>query len=111
MNNFIILFFGLLVGGLIGAAFGAVQNAASLRNEKKQEKGILRSGWAIMPGSMTRVAFLMIALVLVQIGIPMLFTGEIQWIVSAGVVIGYGWKQYLQLRRRINNSYGTAQIH
>ena len=106
MTNLFISFAGLVVGGLIGVAFGAVQNAAALRNEKRQDTGKLRSGWAIMPGSLRRVALLMIALALVQIGMPMLFTSESQWLVSAGVVFGYGSMLYLQFRRRMSKTYG-----
>ena len=106
MTNLFIPMIGLVVGGLIGLAFGAVQNAAALRNENRQEAGKLRSGWAIMPGSMRRVAFLMIALALVQVGMPMLFTSESQWLVSAGVVLGYGFMLYLQFRNRVSKTYG-----
>lgn len=105
MINYFVMFFGLLVGGLIGVAFGILQHAASLRNEKRQNKGGLKSGWAIMPGSMRRVAFLMIALILVQVGMPILFDGNTQWLVSAGVVLGYGFMLYLQFRRRIKSSF------
>jgi hypothetical protein len=92
---------GFIVGGFIGLAFGAVQNYALQRNEKHQEKGHLKSGWMVMPGSMSRVAFLMFALVLVQIGMPMLFEGISQWMVSAGVVLGYGWMLYNEMRRKV----------
>jgi hypothetical protein len=92
---------GFIVGGFIGLAFGAIQNYALHRNEKRQETGNLKSGWMVMPGSMTRVAFLMIALVLVQIGMPMLFEGVSQWMVSAGVVLGYGWMLYAEFRRKV----------
>lgn len=101
MTNIFISITGLVVGGIIGIAFGAIQNAASLRNEKSQQAGKLKSGWAIMPGSMRRVAFLMIALVLVQIGMPILFDGIIQWMVSAGLVLGYGWRLYIEFRRKV----------
>lgn len=101
MTNIFISITGLVVGGIIGTAFGAIQNAASLRNEKSQQAGKLKSGWAIMPGSMRRVAFLMIALVLVQVGMPMLFEGVSQWMVSAGVVLGYGWMLYAEFRRKV----------
>ena len=101
MINTLLTIAGFIVGGLIGLAFGAVQNAALRRNEKRQKAGHLKSGWMVMPGSMTRVAFLMIALVLVQIGMPMLFEGLSQWMVSAGVVLGYGWMLYVEYRRKV----------
>lgn len=101
MTNILLTITGFIIGGLIGLAFGAVQNYALRRNEKRQEAGHLKSGWLVMPGSMTRVAFLMIALVLVQIGMPMLFEGVSQWAVSAGLVLGYGWMLYLEYRRKV----------
>jgi amino acid transporter len=101
MTNTLLTIAGFIVGGLIGLAFGAIQNVALRRNEKRQKAGYLKSGWMVMPGSMTRVAFLMIALVLVQIGMPMLFDGLSQWMVSAGVVLGYGWMLYVEYRRKV----------
>jgi len=108
MTNIVLSLIGFLVGGFVGAAFGAIQNAAALRHGKKQEAGKLRSSLAIMPGSLRRVAFLMIALVFVQLGMPMLFTGNIQWVVSAGVIFGYGCMLYLQFRRRVRIAYGIV---
>jgi hypothetical protein len=104
MTNTLLTITGLIVGGLIGLAFGAVQNFALHRNEKRQEAGQLKSGWMVMPGSLTRVAFLMIALVLVQIGMPMLFEGISQWMVSVGLVLGYGWMLFLDFRSRTTMS-------
>jgi|WetSurMetagenome_2_1015567.scaffolds.fasta_scaffold21332_4 hypothetical protein len=101
MTTTLLTFAGFIVGGLIGLAFGAIQNFALRRNEKRQQEGQLRSGWMAMPGSMSRVAFLMIALVLVQIGMPMLFDGVSQWMVSAGVVLGYGWMLFVEYRRKV----------
>ena len=91
----------LVLGSVIGLAFGSIQNAALLRNKKLQQLGNLESGWSIMPGSMRRVAFLMMALAVVQIGCPLFFQNESnQWMVSAGVVMGYGWTLFQQFRRR-----------
>jgi hypothetical protein len=101
MTNTFLTVAGFIVGGLIGLAFGAVQNFALRRNEKRQMEGQLKSGWVVMPGSMSRIAFLMIALTLVQIGMPMLFDGVSQWMVSAGVVLGYGWMLFFELRRKV----------
>jgi hypothetical protein len=101
MIHTLLSIFGFIVGGLIGAAFGAIQNSATLRHEKQEAAGGLKSGWALIPGSMRRVAFLMVALVLVQIGMPMLFDGMSQWMVSAGVMLGYGWMLYVEFRRKV----------
>jgi len=90
----------LLAGGAIGVGFGVIQNIALRRNQKLQQSGSLNSGWAVMPGSMRRVAYLMVALVLVQIFCPLLFVGASQWWVSGGVVLGYGGFLFAGLRRK-----------
>jgi hypothetical protein len=93
----------LLAGGAIGLTFGLIQEAAQRRHEKLQQEGKFKSGWAATPGSFRRVAYLLVALALVQFLFPMLFApdGISQWCVSGGVVIGYGLILYRQLRRRL----------
>src|SRR6266478_1355821 len=91
---------GLIAGLVIGVAFGMLQDAARRRNERLEKAGKLNSGWAVMPGSGARVAYLLIALVLIQIICPLLFVNGTQWWVSGGVVAGYGTKLFLQLRQR-----------
>jgi hypothetical protein len=92
---------GLILGGTIGLGFGLMQTAAQRRYHRRQEGGQLKTGWALVPGSMSRVAYLLIALVLVQVISPAMFAGSGAWWVSAGVAIGYsallGWQLY---RRR-----------
>ena len=95
--------FALVVGGTIGLLFGTIQSAAQLRNKRRQEKGELKGGFAVMPGSFGRVALLLIVLAIVQIVCPMLFEGNIQWIVSAGVILGYGWTLF----RRIHEQHSV----
>jgi enoyl-CoA hydratase/carnithine racemase len=95
----------LIAGALIGLGFGIVQHAAYLRYQRKQQIGQFNNGWAVMPGSMRRVAYLLVALALVQFFCPLLFAGNCQWWVSGGVVLGYGTMLYKQLRERM------AQIH
>ena len=94
---------GLIAGGVIGLGFGAVQDIALRRNQKLQQAGTLNNGWAVMPGSMRRVAYLMIALVLVQIICPLLFEGSTQWWVSGGVVVGYGTLLFRRLSKARND--------
>jgi len=91
---------GLVSGGVVGLAFGVLQRAAHDRYELRQQRGKFDSGWIVAPGSFTRVAFLMIALVLVQVCLPVLFLDNVRWFVSAGVVLGYGWTLFQQVRRR-----------
>jgi hypothetical protein len=93
----------LVTGAAIGFLFGAVQNAALRRHEKLQQGGKLNSGWTVVPGSMRRVASLVVALALVQVVCPVLFIGGSQWWVSAGVVGSYGWLLFSQLRQRKTN--------
>jgi hypothetical protein len=96
---------GLLAGGIIGASFGVIQNAASRRHLERQQAGQLNNGWAVMPSSMRRIAYLLGALALVQLIFPLLFTTGYQWWVSVGVVTGYGLLLFVQLRQRL------AQTH
>jgi hypothetical protein len=91
---------GLILGGTIGLGFGLIQAAAHRRHEKLQAGGEFKGGWAVVPGSMRRVAYLLIVLALVQIISPALFAGGSQWWVSAGVAGGYGGLLFWQLRQR-----------
>jgi len=92
----------LCVGTIIGVSFGLIQEAARKRNEKRQQSGAFTSGWAVMPGSGVRVAYLLIALVLIQVLCPLLFRDGVQWWVSGGVVGGYGLVLFSQLRQRMS---------
>ncbi|MGA3007909.1 MAG: hypothetical protein ABSE59_08460 [Opitutaceae bacterium] len=92
----------LLVGGTIGLAFGTLQDAARRRHEKLLQEQKLSNLWAIIPGSGARVAYLLVALLLIQIICPLLFTAGIQWWVSGGLLAGYGWsllQNVLRLRK------------
>ena len=93
----------LVAGAAIGFMFGMIQNFALRRNEKRQASGSLNSGWAVMPGSGKRVAYLLIVLVLVQIICPLLFQNGSQWWVSGGVCAGYA----AALLRRLLERKGT----
>jgi hypothetical protein len=92
---------GLLAGGVIGYAFGLLQQVAKRRNESLEKGGKLKSAWSLMPGSGVRVAYLLITLVLVQLVCPLLFTDGTQWWVSGGLVASYGYLLYRELRMRI----------
>src|SRR5581483_8137824 len=91
---------GLLAGGGIGLLFGRLQNAALERHERREREGRLGSGWSLMPGAGARVAYLLIALVVVQLVCPMLFADGVQWAVSAGLLAGHGASLWQRLRRR-----------
>ena len=92
---------GLGAGSLIGYAFGLLQNAALRHHQQLEQSGKLKSAWSLMPGSGARVAYLLTALALVQLICPLIFEGGTQWVVSGGVVFGYGWMLLIQLRLRL----------
>ena len=96
---------GLVLGCSIGLGFGLLQAVAQRRHRRRQAHGRLKTGWVLVPGSMGRVAYLLIALVLVQVVSPALFSVGEQWWVSAGVALGYGALLGRQVyRRRTENS-------
>jgi len=102
ISNLLLPPLAMIAGGMIGYAFGAVQSAATRRHEELQRAGKFKSGWSATPGSFRRVAYLLVALALVQFLFPVFFApgGICQWCVSAGVVGGYGWTLYRQIRLR-----------
>jgi H+/Cl- antiporter ClcA len=93
MDNLYLFFFksilGFIVGGVIGLLFGLVQRMAKQKYKERQEHHKLSNAWSVIPGSVSRVTFLMVVLVLIQISSPELFDGNIKWVVSGGLVIGY----------------------
>jgi hypothetical protein len=91
----------IAAGGLIGYAFGLLQDLARSRHEQMEKSGKLKSAWTLMPGSGGRVAYLLIVLVLVQFLCPLMFADGTQWFVSAGVVAGYGVTLFRRLRQRL----------
>ncbi len=91
----------LIAGGAVGSAFALLQNMALRRHEKLEQSGKLKNGWSLMPGAGARVAYFLIALLLVQICCPVLFADGTQWWVSGGVAVGYGWFLARQLRQRL----------
>lgn len=99
--DFVRALVGLATGGAIGLAFGLLQHAALRRHLEQEQSGKLKSGWSLMPGAGARVAYLLIALALVQLVCPLLFTDGAQWVVSGGVVLGYGSMLFRQLRQRL----------
>jgi hypothetical protein len=90
----------LTAGGVIGLGFGTLQNLALRRNEERERAGKFKNGWSLIPGSGTRVAYLLVALLIVQVICPILFSDGTQWWVSGGLLAGYGWNLLQNLRRR-----------
>lgn len=99
----IILPLALAAGAAIGYAFGMLQAAATRRHAKLQSEGKFNTGWAATPGSMRRVAYLLVALALTQFLFPIFFVpgGISQWCVALGVVVGYGIMLYKGMRQRM----------
>ena len=91
----------LICGALIGYAFGLIQNAAWRKHMRQQIEGKFKNAWAIMPGSGSRIAGLLLSLVAVQLLCPLLFADGTQWLVSGGLVVGYGLISYKSLRQRL----------
>ena len=90
---------GIMLGGFIGFSFGTLQNNAQRKYNEKQNSGKFNSGWSVIPGSMRRTAYLLMLLAGIQVLCPFFFdAGNVQWLISAGVVIGYGWTLFMQLR-------------
>jgi hypothetical protein len=77
-----------------------LQDIALRRHQQREQSGQFNSVAAVMPGSMRRVAYLLVALVIVQILCPILFVGASQWWVSGGVVAAYGGLLFRRLRQR-----------
>jgi hypothetical protein len=96
---------GAIAGVLIGLSFGKLQTLAWRRHQRLAQAGKLDTSWMVMPGSMRRVAYLLVALALVQLLCPLLFTNGYQWWVSGGVVAGYGTMLFLQLRHRLSETH------
>lgn len=92
---------GLMAGAIIGWTFGLIQDAAARKYLRLQNAGKLSNGWTLIPGSMRRTAYLLIALAAVQVICPLLFRDGTQWWVSVGVVAGYGWSLWRKLRESL----------
>lgn len=102
-----VLFTGALVlGGALGVFFGGLQVSALAKNKKLRDAGKIRNGWLLMPGSFARVAVFLAILVIVQLFWPFMFAGDAKWLVSVGIILGYGWTL---LRKIQNNSTGEVQ--
>ena len=95
---------GLAAGGIIGYAFGLLQQAALRQHEQLERGGKLKNAWSLMPGAGARVAYLLVALALVQFICPLLFVDGTQWVVSGGVAFGYGIMLYRKLRQRMKEA-------
>jgi hypothetical protein len=98
--NLLLAVVGVSLGVLIGFGFGTLQRYALAKNAARQAKGSLKNGWTLMPGAGGRSALFLLVLVLVQVLCPLLFENQnIPWIISAGIVVGYGWTLVQKLKQ------------
>lgn len=99
--NILLSLAAIVLGIVIGYSFGFAQQIAQKRYAMKNRTGSLSSVWGVVPGSGIRVAYLLVLLVAVQLLCPLLFDGDAQWVVSIGVVLGYGWTLAGDLKRKM----------
>lgn len=86
------IWLGLVLGMVIGGIFAWLQFQALRRNEMLERKQQLPSLLKQLPGSAGRIAFLLVALVAVQV----LFPGVNLWWLTGSLVVTYAipfvWK-------------------
>ncbi|HEY9154455.1 MAG TPA: hypothetical protein VIM69_04950 [Opitutaceae bacterium] len=91
----------VLVGFGVGYSFGLMQENARLRNAALQAKGNFKLGVKQLPGTGRRIAYLLLSLLAAQLICPLLFRDGVQWLVSGGLLIGYGIPMWGQMRARL----------
>ena len=85
---------GMAVGIILGGAFAWLQLQTLRRNELLEKRQELPTLLKQLPGSGGRVAFLLIALVLVQVLVP----NVDKWWLSGSLAVSYGIPFLLRLR-------------
>jgi len=85
---------GVAVGIILGGAFAWLQLQTLRRNELLEKRQELPTLLKQLPGSGGRVAFLLIALVLVQVLVP----NVDKWWLSGSLAVSYGIPFLLRLR-------------
>ena len=85
---------GVAFGIILGGAFAWLQLQALRRNELLEKRQELPTLLKQLPGSGGRVAFLLIALVLVQVLVP----NVDKWWLSGSLAVSYGIPFLLRLR-------------
>ncbi len=89
--------FGILLGG----AFGVMHDTTLAMNKIFARIDQLASDWAAMPGPLARSTFLLVMLTQFQVTFTLLFGDNgFQWIISAGVVLGYALTLLQEFRQR-----------
>jgi hypothetical protein len=91
---------GLLVGMVIGAGYAWLQLLALRRNELLQQQEKPRGVIAMLPGSMARVALLLLVLVLIQVLDQKQMINRI-WLVI-GLVVAYSVPFFWRLKQMMS---------
>ena len=91
---------GFILGIAIGCGFGLLQDSRFALHKSLGKIDKLASSWAGLPGPSARSIFLLVMLTLFQATFTLIFGNNgIQWIVSAGVVLGYAGTLVQQIRQ------------
>jgi hypothetical protein len=95
-----IISLGALIIGLgVGVTFGTLQHKALLRDQIKQANKDYKKRRLVVPSSFRRIFYLVISLLVIQYAAPILFhTSSTQWVLTAGIIVGYGWTLVRRLR-------------
>jgi drug/metabolite transporter (DMT)-like permease len=96
---------GLLLGVIVGGTYAALQLAALRKNERRQQQEQQSPKvTAMLPGSMVRVALLLVALVLVQVFVPEEYkkNPRFYWCLAIGVVVAYSVPFFWRLKDMIS---------
>jgi hypothetical protein len=92
------MWLGLVLGAVIGGTFAWLQMLALRRNELLEKQQQLPTLLKQLPGSTGRIAFLLIALVAVQV----LFPGVNLWWLTGSLVVTYAIPFIWQLKDRFS---------
>ncbi len=103
---------GAVIFGIgTGITFGTLQHKALLRDQQMQSAKEYKKRRLVVPSSFRRIFYLVIMLMVIQYTAPMLFKNtSTQWILTAGIIIGYGWTLVRRLRTYKNDYTRIALI-
>jgi hypothetical protein len=92
---------GFVIGLVLGWTFGLIHDTKCALHKSLRRIDEIASGWVALPALFTRSVFLLVMLTFFQVAFTLLFDENgFQWMVSAGVVLGYVWTLVQQFRRK-----------
>jgi hypothetical protein len=95
---------GAVLGVFIGGLYAALQLSALRKNEQQQQQGVPVRVGVMVPGSMLRVALLLIALVLVQVLVPNeQKTAKFYWSLTICLAVTYSVPFFWKLKQILRN--------